>query len=123
MSHNTEEQNSQMAKENSIYNIGPVIQSRSGPSFLTVLTFSCEALIACAKQLNIMDEECGDGNYGSILAHSANAIKLAIKEGRISTTRPFLTFMQISQIIEKEMGGLEGGIYSLFFYSVAKISK
>jgi len=55
------------------------MQSQNGPAFLTVLTFACEALIACAKQLDIMDEEHNDGNYGTVLAHSANAIKLAIK--------------------------------------------
>lgn len=56
-----------------------MMQPRNGPAFLIVLTFACEALIACARQLDIMDEECGDGNYGTILAHSANTIKLAIK--------------------------------------------
>lgn len=69
----------QTAYENNISDTGPMIQSQNGPAFLTVLTFACEALIACARQLDIMDKECGDGNYGTILAHSANAIKLAIK--------------------------------------------
>lgn len=52
---------------------------QSGPAFLVVLTFACEALIACVRQLNIMDEECDDGNYGTTLAHSASVIKVAIK--------------------------------------------
>ncbi|XP_077271845.1 uncharacterized protein LOC143902635 [Temnothorax americanus] len=122
MPHNVGEQNSQTAHENSTCtsDTGPKIQSRNGPAFLTVLTFACEALIACARQLDIMDEECGDGNYGTTLARSANAIKLAIKEGRISATKPSITFIQISHIIEKEMGGLEGGMYSLFFDTAAK---
>jgi len=55
------------------------MQSQNGPAFLIVLTFACEALIACARQLDIMDEEHDVGNYGTVLAHSANAIKLAIK--------------------------------------------
>lgn len=29
--------------------------------------------------------------------------------------------MHISCIIEKEMGGLQGGLYSLFFHAVAKV--
>lgn len=68
-----------MTYENNISEIGPIMQPQNGPAFLTVLTFACEALIACMRQLDIMDEECSDGNYGTILAHSANAIKLAIK--------------------------------------------
>lgn len=47
--------------------------------FLIILTFACEALIACARQLDIMDEESGNGDYGTKLASSANAIKIAIK--------------------------------------------
>ncbi|XP_011703663.1 PREDICTED: putative 3,4-dihydroxy-2-butanone kinase [Wasmannia auropunctata] len=120
MPHNMEEQNSQTTCENSTSNIGPIMQPQNGSSFLIVLTFACEALIACAKQLDIMDEEYGDRNYGTILAHSANAIKLAIKEGRILATRPFQTFTQISHIIEKETNSSEGGIYSLFFDTAAK---
>ena len=52
------------------------MQLQNSSAFLIVLTFACQALIACAKQLDIMDGECGDGNYGTILAQSANAIKL-----------------------------------------------
>lgn len=68
-----------MTHENSISEIGPIMQAQNGSSFLTVLTFACEALIACARQLDIMDAECSDGNYGTTLAHSASAIKLAMK--------------------------------------------
>lgn len=60
-----------------------MIQSQNGPKFLVILTFACEAVIACVRQLNIMDEECGDGNYGTTLAHTADVIKIAIKVQRI----------------------------------------
>jgi len=54
------------------------VQSQ-GSLFLTTLIFACKAVIACAGQLNIMGKEHGDGNYGDVLAYSANAIILAIK--------------------------------------------
>jgi len=60
-----------------------MIQSQNGPRFLVILTFACKALIACVRQLNIMDEEYGDGNYGTTLAHTAGVIKVAIKVQRI----------------------------------------
>lgn len=44
-----------------------------------------------------------------------------MQEGRISATRPSIAFTQISRIIEREMGSLEGGIYSLFFDTIAKV--
>ena len=68
-----------MACKDNVSNIGPIMQLQNSSAFLIVLTFACQALIACAKQLDIMDGECGDGNYGTILAQSANAIKLAIE--------------------------------------------
>lgn len=58
---------------------GSAMQIQNDSVFLIALSFACEALIACTKQLNIMDEESGDGNYGSTLAQSANAIKTEIK--------------------------------------------
>ncbi|XP_014487172.1 PREDICTED: putative 3,4-dihydroxy-2-butanone kinase isoform X2 [Dinoponera quadriceps] len=106
--------------ESSIENMGPTLQIQNSPVFLVALSFACEALISCAKQLNIIDEECGSGNYGSTLAQSASVIKIEVKENRISTTRPSVALTQISRIIERESDGLEGGIYSLFFDAAAK---
>lgn len=45
---------------------------------------------------------------------------IILQENRIST-KPFIALTQISRIIEKESGGLEGGIYSLFFDAAAKV--
>ncbi|EFN75438.1 Probable dihydroxyacetone kinase [Harpegnathos saltator] len=50
------------------------------------------------------------------MAHLGEQI---LQENRIST-RPSIAFIQISRIIEKVSGGLEGGIYSLFFDAAAK---
>lgn len=65
--------------ESNIENKGSAIQIQSTSVFLAALSFACEALISCTKQLNIIDEENGDGNYGSTLAQSANAIKIEMK--------------------------------------------
>ncbi|KAL2736072.1 triokinase/FMN cyclase-like [Vespula maculifrons] len=100
---------------------GPMIDDRTGQVLLIIISFACEALIACTEQLNIMDEECGDGDCGTTLARGATAIKTAIKGNKINGSNPFITFMHISCIIEKEMGGLQGGLYSLFFHAVAKV--
>jgi len=57
---------------------GSIVQPQ-GSVFLTTIIFACKAVIACAGQLNIMGKEHSDENYGDVLAHSANAIILAIK--------------------------------------------
>lgn len=61
---------------------GPTTQPQDGSIFLTTLGFACKAVIACAGQLNIMEKERADGNYGNygtVLARGANAIVLAIE--------------------------------------------
>ncbi|XP_014611589.1 PREDICTED: triokinase/FMN cyclase-like isoform X1 [Polistes canadensis] len=99
---------------------GTMLDNRSGQVLLICISFACEALIVCAEQLNTMDKESGDGDCGTTLARGANAIKNAIKESKLNSTNLFVIFTQISCIIEKEMGGLQGGLYSLFFHAVAK---
>lgn len=59
--------------------MGPSMDERTAQAFLTVITFACEAVIACADQINIMDEELGDADCGTTLSDGANAVKSAIK--------------------------------------------
>ncbi|XP_015191490.1 PREDICTED: triokinase/FMN cyclase-like isoform X2 [Polistes dominula] len=100
---------------------GPKLDDRSGEGLLTCILFACDALISCTEQLNRMDREFGDGDCGKTIARGADAIKDAIQMKKLrSTTNPFLIFTDISCIIEKEMGGVQGGLYSIFFYAVAK---
>lgn len=99
---------------------GPILDDRSAQVFLIILTFACEALTSCAEQLNIMDEDSGDGDCGTSLAQGASAIKAAIKGKQISASRPFVTLRQISCIIERVMCGIMGGLYSLFFAAGAE---
>ncbi|XP_012283909.1 triokinase/FMN cyclase isoform X2 [Orussus abietinus] len=101
--------------------LGPSMAERTGQVFLMILTFACEALIACAEQLNIMDEDSGDGDCGTTLRKGADALKSAIKAGEIEATKPFVAFSQISHIAETLMGGLQGGLYSIFFDAGAKV--
>lgn len=58
---------------------------KAGPSFtrdkindvLIIVSFACEALIACAGQLNTFDEDSGD--YGTTIERGAQAIKNTIQ--------------------------------------------
>ncbi|CAK9803690.1 Triokinase/FMN cyclase [Anthophora plagiata] len=100
--------------------LGPIINHGNSQIFLSVISTACEAIIACTKQLNKMDQKFGDGDYGTHLACGAKAIQDAIQENKILGTNLCVTFTQISDIIQRTVGGLQGGLYSLFFYSIAK---
>ncbi|CAK9797057.1 Triokinase/FMN cyclase [Anthophora quadrimaculata] len=99
---------------------GPIINHENSQIFLSVISTACEAIIACTKQLNKMDQEFEDGDYGTHLACGAKAIQDAIQENKILGTNLCVTFTQISDIIQRTVGGLQGGLYSLFFYNIAK---
>lgn len=62
-----------------LFALSQVAATRNLPAFLVALTYACQALTACARQLDVMDEERGDGNYGSALARCADAVRAAIE--------------------------------------------
>ncbi|CAL7935787.1 unnamed protein product [Xylocopa violacea] len=99
---------------------GPIMNHEVGQAFLTVISMACAAIIACKKQLDKMDEQYGNGDYGSRLARGAKAIQDAIQKNEILGTNLCVTFTQISSITQKTVGGLQGGLYSLLFYNIAK---
>lgn len=47
--------------------------------FLTGILTACEAIVACRRQLDIMDEYHRDGHYGVKFACAASVIQNAIK--------------------------------------------
>lgn len=97
---------------------GPTMNYETGQAFLSIISMACEAIIVCTEQLNKMDQEYG--NYGTSLARGAKAIQNDIQKNKISGTNLYITFTQISHIIQRTVGGLQGGLYSYFFYNVAK---
>ncbi|XP_053995100.1 uncharacterized protein LOC128885211 [Hylaeus volcanicus] len=99
---------------------GPTIKYETSKIFLSVISVACEAIIACAKQLNRIDQEFGNGNYGTNLARGAEAIKDTIQENKIFGTSPYATFIQIGHIIDRTVDGLQGKLYTLFFFNFAK---
>nr|XP_012137740.1 PREDICTED: dihydroxyacetone kinase 2-like isoform X3 [Megachile rotundata] len=99
---------------------GPIFSYKTSQVFLSIISMACEAIIACTKQLNKMDEQFGNGNCGTSLARGANAVQQAIQQKKILGTNVYAAFTQISQIIERTVGGSQGGLYSLLFYNVAK---
>ncbi|XP_017892386.1 probable dihydroxyacetone kinase [Ceratina calcarata] len=99
---------------------GPTLEYNTGEAFLKVISTGCEALIACARQLNIMDKEHGNGDYGTRLAHAAEAVQDAIQKDEVHGRNLYVTFKQISCIIRGTVDDSAGEIYSDFFYNIAE---
>lgn len=58
---------------------GPTMNHKTSQIFLLIISMACEAIIACERQLNIMDQKYGNGDYGTSLACGAKAIQNAIQ--------------------------------------------
>ncbi|KAK7862877.1 hypothetical protein R5R35_011590 [Gryllus longicercus] len=99
---------------------GPQITDKSAHIILQILNFTCDALISCEKQLNLYDQDSGDGDCGTVIRRGAEGIKAAIKTGRLPALRPYALLESLSNIIEQSMGGTASALYSIFFAAAAK---
>lgn len=99
---------------------GPTINYNSREAFLKAISIGCQAVVACARQLNIMDEEHGKGDYGTRLARAAKAVQDAVQRNEIDGRNLYATFEQISCIIRETADDSALEMYSEFFYNIAK---
>lgn len=98
---------------------GPKLSNVASNIFTVVVTFACDALISCEKQLNTIDSERGDGDTGYRIKKGAEAILNEMTVGRLKTTHPFTFFQYISRLLEVVMGGVLGCAYSILFEAVS----
>ncbi|XP_032671436.1 putative 3,4-dihydroxy-2-butanone kinase isoform X2 [Odontomachus brunneus] len=117
-----EQQNLKKCNDNKKKKEEPDIQIKKNSPFFIAISFACDALIACAKQLNIMGAQYNEGYYGDLLAICAKNIKTEMEENRISI-KPSKAFMQISRVIESETRDYHSTTYSLFFKTAAESFK
>lgn len=84
-----------------------------------VTQFACDAIISCARQINIMDCETGDGDTGSALQKGAEAINIHARTKLLNFTYPFVFFTMLSELTEKNVNGALGCVYSVMFEAAA----
>ncbi|XP_071878548.1 folliculin [Bombus fervidus] len=99
---------------------GPTMNHKTSQTFLLIISMASEAIIACERQLNIMDQKYGNRDYGTSLACGAKAIQNAIQKNEILGTNLYITFLQISHIIQKTVSDIRGRLYFLFFFYIAE---
>uniref|UniRef100_A0A1Q3F1L3 Triokinase/FMN cyclase n=1 Tax=Culex tarsalis TaxID=7177 RepID=A0A1Q3F1L3_CULTA len=87
----------------------------------TIITFVCEALISCKDMLNTIDKEAGDGDTGSTISRGAQSILGQLDAAKLDLVHPGHLLQQISILLERDMGGSSGALYSLFFQGASKI--
>lgn len=85
-----------------------------------VVQFACEAILSCEKQINLMDTEEGDGDTGLSMSRGATAIKKSLEADPSKTAYPYLMLTEFSKVVEQNMGGTLGCLYSIYFEASAQ---
>jgi len=87
--------------------------------FINAVQCACQALISAEPEITKYDTIAGDGDCGLTLKAGAQGILAAISEHKISGTNLVSDLLQISQVVNRDMGGTSGGLYSIYFNALA----
>uniref|UniRef100_A0AC34FVM0 Triokinase/FMN cyclase n=1 Tax=Panagrolaimus sp. ES5 TaxID=591445 RepID=A0AC34FVM0_9BILA len=93
---------------------GVKIEEINADKFKNALIAATKALKENEEELNKLDG-CGDGDCGTTLKTAAKALQEAISRELITFEYPMTSFIQISNILEKHVGGTTGAIYAMLF--------
>lgn len=94
-----------------------------GSFFASSLKNSLEKLLKEEPKITHYDTVVGDGDCGETLAAGANAILDALKSDssfKSNLSDPVATLSKITEIVEDNMGGTSGGIYSIYLTALVK---
>jgi len=91
-----------------------------GQEFLEAIKRACYSLIEAEPELTKQDQIAGDGDAGLTLEAGAKALLKAIKEGKLSGKNAIEDIGAIAEIVEEDMGGTSGALYSIFFAGLGK---
>ncbi|XP_023022759.1 PTS-dependent dihydroxyacetone kinase 1, dihydroxyacetone-binding subunit DhaK [Leptinotarsa decemlineata] len=100
---------------------GPKLRDSLANTLLYSTQFACEALISCEKQLDLIDSEKGDGDTGTRLKQACEVLLRRLRQDKIITNYPFTFFESLSKLLESNVGGTMGCIYSILFEAAAKV--
>jgi len=76
----------------------------------------CNRIVETESQMNAMDET-DDGDCGSNWRRGAEAIRAAVKAGKVDAASPASTLRSIGRLLETHMAGTLGTLLSVLFRS------
>lgn len=80
----------------------------------------CDNLIKAEAALNTLDTEFGDGDTGTQITAAAKAIVQALNGDKINVMHPAIMLHDISEVLQKNMGGSLGAILCIFLQGAAE---
>jgi dihydroxyacetone kinase len=79
--------------------------------FIKAVQSACQALISAEPEITKYDTIAGDGDCGLTLKSGAEGILAAISQEKIKGTNLISDLLQISEVVNRDMGGTSGGLY------------
>jgi dihydroxyacetone kinase len=86
--------------------------------FQAAVTSACQRLIAAEPSITRSDTLTGDGDCGTTLARGATAVLAFLKTPSV-TVDAVRTLLNLVDVIENNMDGTSGALYSIFFTALA----
>ncbi|ORY73441.1 Dak1 domain-domain-containing protein [Leucosporidium creatinivorum] len=88
--------------------------------FLSALSQALKLIIAAEPEITRYDTLAGDGDAGLTLKSGAEGVEARMASNGVSDKDVVKAMVAIGEVVEKEMGGTSGGLYSIFFSALAK---
>ena len=83
--------------------------------FVKAVQSACQALISAEPEITKYDTIAGDGDCGLTLKAGAEGILDAISSRKITGHNLVSDLLQISEVVNRDMGGTSGGLYRYVF--------
>ncbi|XP_064621680.1 triokinase/FMN cyclase-like isoform X2 [Lineus longissimus] len=99
--------------------VGSKVDAGFGQKIYKCIKSVCDVLIQSENKLNKLDTEGGDGDCGTTHRRGAEAILKSLKSAGLNVTCPYQLVLSLAHIVEQEMGGSSGALYSLFLSAAA----
>ncbi|XP_041354639.1 triokinase/FMN cyclase-like isoform X2 [Gigantopelta aegis] len=96
------------------------ISKEEASQLYDIISHVTQSLISSESRLNELDTEAGDGDCGTTLARGAHAIRDQLGRHIVC---PYTLALALAVLVETDMGGTSGALYSLFLTSAAECLK
>lgn len=94
------------------------ISAANQKEFIAAITRACHSVIEAEPELTKQDQIAGDGDAGLTLEAGAKGILQAISSGRLKGSNVIADIRTIAEVVEEDMGGTSGALYSIYFAAV-----
>lgn len=88
--------------------------------FIDALSSALKSVIAAEPDITKYDQLGGDGDAGQTLKSGAEGVQAKLGSSELSETDCVKAMVCISEVVENDMGGTSGGLFSIFFSALSK---